>query len=124
MQGDGAIMDRTRPAGWANGQEVLYPQPYLWFVFLSALDVMLTWCILTLDGSELNPVARLVIIHGDLYGLVVYKFVLVALVLLICEFVGRRRPRIGRAVSVFAVTVTALPVAMSLMLLPAASFTY
>ena len=124
MQGHAVITDRAQPVAATGRRAVLYPQLYLWFVFLSALDVMLTWCILTLDGAEVNPLARAVIVYGDLYGLVIYKFVLVSLVLLICEFVGRRRPAIGRAVSTFAVVVTTVPVVMSMLLLPLASFTY
>lgn len=124
MQGKRFILNSGGHVRWANGQDVLYPQAYLWFVFLSSLDVMLTWCILALGGNELNPLARLVIDYGDLYGLVAYKFVLVSLVLLICEFVGMRRPTIGYTVAVFAVVITALPVVISLTLFPVAIFAY
>ena len=92
---------------------VLYPNVYVWYVLLSSLDIMLTWTILHLDGVELNPLADWVIHHGGLPGMVTYKFVLVLLVVAICEVVGRLRDRIGRRLSEWAVAITAIPVGVA-----------
>jgi hypothetical protein len=93
---------------------VLYPGRYVWYIFLSALDLMLTWVVLHLEGQELNVVAAWVIHRYDLRGLVVFKFVLVVTVILICEIVGRRNDRAGRILAIVAAGVTAIPVCLSL----------
>jgi hypothetical protein len=99
---------------WAPWRRpVLYPNVYVWYVLLSALDIMLTWTILHLDGVELNLLADWVIHHGGLPGMVAYKFVLVLLVVAICEVVGRRRDRVGRRLSEWAVAITAVPVGVA-----------
>ena len=94
---------------------VLYPGLYVWFVFVSAMDLMLTWIIIYLGGREVNPVADAVIWKGGLWGLVFFKFVLVTIVILICEMIGRRRMRVGRMIARFAVAITCVPVALALM---------
>ena len=108
-----------RPAGSRRrrGKPVLYPTAYLWLVLVSAMDIMLTWVILHLGGVEINPVAARVIEHFDLWGAVSFKFFLVIVFLLTCEFVGRRRPQIGRAMAYVAVCIAALPVAVAVVLL-------
>ena len=40
---------------------VLYPQAYIWFVFLSAMDVCMTVMVLHWGGSEVNVLADAVI---------------------------------------------------------------
>jgi len=92
---------------------VLYADVYLWFVFLSAMDVMLTTVILHMGGREVNVLASLVLQTWNLSGLVVYKFVLVAFVLTVCEAVGRADRRKGRWLAVIAVAITAVPVILS-----------
>jgi hypothetical protein len=100
-----------------RGKPVLYPRTYLWLVLVSALDIMLTWVILHLGGYEANPIAERVIEHFDLWGAVSFKFFLVIVFLLTCEFVGRRRPQIGRAMAYVAVCISAVPVAVAVVLL-------
>ncbi len=99
--------------GWLSLPPMLYQQAYVWFVFVSALDVMLTWIILSLGGSEVNVVADAVISHAGLAGIVAYKFCLVIFVVLMCEAVGRRRPQAGRKLAEWSVAVTAIPVVLS-----------
>ncbi len=84
-------------------QGVLYPDCYTWLVFVSSMDLMLTWVIFHLGGWEANPLAAFVIDRFDLAGTVVFKFGLLALVIGICEFVGRRRPPAGRLLAVLSV---------------------
>ena len=96
---------------------VLYPNADLWLVLVSAMDIMLTWLILHLGGYEANPLAARVIEHYDLWGIVSFKFFLVIVFLLTCEFVGRRRPGVGRAMAYVAVCISAVPVAVAVVLL-------
>lgn len=98
------------PAGAVPHRGVLYPQTYLWYVFLSALDLLFTWTILYLGGRELNAVADWIIRNYQAAGIAAYKFGLVVLVVLVCEFVGRRRHALGRTLARWAVTITAVPV--------------
>ena len=103
---------RTRPL--ALLQAARYPQAYVWFVFISSLDVMLTWIILHLGGREVNFLANYVLQRWELIGVVVYKFALVSLIVCICEVVGHSRPQTGRALARFAVLITLLPVIIAL----------
>ena len=102
---------------WFKHQPVRFPDLYAWFVLFSAMDVMLTWLILSMGGSEANPIARFVIDRFDLPGAIVFKFTLTVLVILICEVVARLRPRVARALAIVALIVSIMPVAYSLSLL-------
>ena len=95
---------------------------YTWFVFLSAMDLMLTWIILHYDGREVNPLADWIVARMDLWGLVAFKFSLVSLVVVLCETIGRHRPALGRFVARFAVVITAVPVGYAFFLLLRATF--
>jgi Domain of unknown function (DUF5658) len=119
---DSAGSDALGPAPRAGsarrrGKPVLYPRAYLWLVLVSAMDVMLTWLILHLGGYEANPIAARVIEEYDLWGIVSFKFFLVIVFLLACEFVGRRRPLVGRGMAYIAVCISAVPVAVAVVLL-------
>ena len=106
--------------GWLAIPPMLYPRSYKWFVFVSALDVILTWFILLLGGREVNFLADAVIANAGLQGILIYKFCLVLLVVIICEVVGRRRPWMGRNLARAAIAITALPVVLSIAQLVAA----
>ena len=101
----------------SRGRPVLYPRTYLWLVLISSLDIMLTWVILHVGGYEANPLAATIIERFDLWGAVSFKFFLVIVFLLACEFVGRRRPRTGRAMATIAVCIAAVPVVVAVVLL-------
>ncbi len=92
---------------------MLYATAYKWFVLTSAVDIVLTWFILLLGGSEVNILADAVIAHAGLRGILIYKFCLVILVVIVCEVIGRRRPRVGRNLARLAIVITALPVILS-----------
>jgi hypothetical protein len=96
---------------------MLYQSAYVWFVFVSALDIMLTWKILDKGGDEVNPVAREVIDLWGFEGAILFKFAVVVWVVLACELVGRRRPVTGRRLAWTAVIVSGSPVVYSLALL-------
>jgi hypothetical protein len=92
----------------------VFPQHYVSFVFVSSLDIMFTWFILRYGGEErareVNPVADGVIASWGLPGLVVFKFMCVILVVLVCEIVGRLRPKTGLRLAWLAVLLAAYPV--------------
>ncbi|MBL9140911.1 MAG: hypothetical protein JNK53_03505 [Phycisphaerae bacterium] len=96
---------------------MLYQTAYVWTIFLSALDIMLTWIILSRAGTEANPVARAVIHAWDLPGAVAFKFALVMLAIVICEIVGRQRPATGWMLACAAALINAIPVGWSIMLI-------
>ncbi len=89
---------------------VLYPTLYTGFVFLGAMDIMLTWVILHDEGVELNILADWIIRNHNLLGVVLFKFSMVVLVVAICEIVGRHNERIGRKLAKWAIVLGAFPV--------------
>ncbi len=103
-----------RRIGWLSVPQMLYQTAYKWFVYISAMDVILTWFILLLGGSEVNVLADAVIAHTGLKGIIIYKFCLVVLVVVICEIVGRRRLRVGRNLARAAIAITSIPVILSI----------
>lgn len=110
---------KRKRIGWFAVPPMLYPHSYKWFVFVSASDVVLTWFILLLGGSEVNLLADAVIANAGLQGILIYKFCLVLLVVMICEIVGRRRLWVGRNLARAAIAITALPVVLSIVQLVA-----
>ena len=103
-------MDHPKRNRFSLLRAARYPQAYVWFVFVSALDLMMTWVVLYLGGREVNVLADYILDRWALTGMVVYKFALVVLVIFICEIVGHYRPRLGRRLSIFAVVITLVPV--------------
>ena len=113
---------RAAPAKWS----VRYPNAYVWFVFLAALDIMLTYLILhpvlfardaTMTesrGTEANALARWFIERWDVAGMVAFKFVLVVVVVVLCEVIGRHRDATGRRLAEWAVALTVIPVLVAL----------
>ena len=104
---------KRKRLGWFAIPPMLYSRCYKLFVFISALDVILTWFILLLGGREVNVLADAVIANAGLRGILIYKFCLVLLVVMICEVVGRRRPWAGHNLARAAVAITTLPVVLS-----------
>jgi hypothetical protein len=105
----------------ARSGQMRYQNAYVWFVFVSALDIMLTWVILQSGGSEINPIADAVIQRFGLRGMVAFKFALVIFVIIMCEWMGRRSDRHGRKIAEWAVAVTSIPVVLSFVILIAAT---
>lgn len=94
-----------------------YPSSYVWLVFVSAMDVMLTWSILSRGGTEVNPIASMVIDMWGLPGAIAFKFALMIFVILVCEASGRKTDQVGRWLAYAAVAISAIPVAYSIPLL-------
>ncbi len=105
----------TEPdAASLRAKPLRYPYLYVWFVFISALDVMLTWVILYFGGWEVNHVADFVIGRFGLPGLVTFKFGIVVFVIVLCEVVGRRRPAAGKTLAEWSIAITSIPVVVAL----------
>lgn len=105
------------PLGWKSRPAIRYPDHAVWFVLFSSMDVMLTWVILSVGGSEANPIARLVIDAWGLPGAIAFKFSLTLAVIIICETIGRQRERLGRTIMNIAIGVSVTPVLYSILLL-------
>lgn len=91
-----------------------YPSVYLFFVIVSAWDLIYTWVILSMGGREVNVIANAVLNAHGYTGMVAFKFTLVVLVVLLCELIGRRNDRTGRRLAIWAAAVTCFPVAFAI----------
>ena len=91
---------------------ILYLKTYTAFVLLAALDVICTWFVLALNGREVNALANMVLQQWDVHGLLALKFCVVAMVLMICEFVGRKRPAAAVRLAFAAIAMNFFPVAV------------
>jgi len=99
----------------ATARAVLYPNLYAWFVFASALDILLTHSIIQhLGGVEVNTIADWFIRTFDWWGAIVLKFATVLFVIGVCEVVGQRHARRGRFLATLAVILGFLPVTAGL----------
>ena len=117
MPEDHGADDRRRQLSWLSSPPMRYPSLYCWLVLVSSMDIMLTWVILQRGGTEVNPVANLVIDTWNLPGAILFKFSLMLFVIIVCEIAGRERNWLGRGLAQTAVFVSSAPVAYSLMLL-------
>jgi hypothetical protein len=111
-----------RPMGRASNPWSLppmrYPNHYTWLLLASALDVMLTLLVLYIwEGGEVNPFAAAVISHFGFQWAIVFKFATVLLVIMICEYVGRRNDASGRRLALVALAISAGVVAYTFILL-------
>ena len=95
-----------------------FQNEYVWFLFLSACDIMLTWYILIRrGGEEVNPIADMTIRHWGLWGAIGLKFSLVLFVVVACEWISRERIIVARRLAWAAVIISSIPVLYSLSLL-------
>ena len=93
---------------------MLYQSLYTWLVFVASLDILFTWAVLRLGGVELNFLADAVISWAGLHGMIVFKFCTVVFVVLMCEFIGRQRYRLGRRIAILSVAITWIPVVLGI----------
>lgn len=95
-----------------------FQNAYVWFILFSSLDVVLTWHILERHGgSEINPVAALLITHWGFMGAVALKYALAVIVIIACEWIARRRVRTARRLAWVSVGVSLVPPVWSFTLL-------
>lgn len=88
------------PLGWIGGENVLLDVEIGWILILSAADIFLTHALLRQGQQfyESNPLADWFFQRYNIAGMVAYKFLIISVVIIICEFVERRRPGLGRFV--------------------------
>src|SRR5260221_1172257 len=98
---------------------MLYENTYVWLIFVSCMDIMMTWVVLWHGGREVNVLARVILSHFGLPGMVIFKLGIVLGVVGMCEMIGRRNLETGRKVAKGAVLLSAVPVAGAVMLLVA-----
>ena len=97
---------------------MLFENAYVWTVFLSAMDVILTWLIIFwFQGEEVNGIAAGVIEQWGMAGATVFKFCLILFAIILCEIVGRARRSSGVFLSRVMIAIAAFPVVWSLTLL-------
>lgn len=82
----------------------------LLYVLLSAVDLLITWFLLRQSHEgfqfiESNPVARYVLNHWGIQGMVYFKFGMVAVVCVVTQTIARWKPRTARLVLWFAIVV-------------------
>ncbi len=98
--------------------EMRYQNRYVWLVFVSALDIILTMLVIYVwKGSEANPIAGFIIYGRGLGWAIAFKFAMMLTVVIVCEVIGRISDRTGRRLATAAVVINALPVAYTLALL-------
>lgn len=92
-------------------QPVLYPDRYAWYILVSSLDIMFTVTLLVhLGAHEVNMLAQRSIELFGTWGLIGLKFISVIVVVGICEYVGRKRDRVGRGLATAAIFISLFPV--------------
>ena len=101
----------------AAPRAALYPNHYVWFVFLSVLDVLLTSVALQHSAHEANPLAAWLLHRYGVGGLVLLKFTAVPIVIGLCEFIGRRKSGTGRRLAEWIVALAAIPIVVTFVLL-------
>ncbi|MBG84451.1 MAG: hypothetical protein CMJ40_07900 [Phycisphaerae bacterium] len=92
---------------------VRFPNLYLWLTFLSALDVVLTRVILYFGGTEVNPLADWIIDQWGQMGMSLFKFAIVAFVIIICEYTARMDMKMAFRLALAGCIISALPVLWS-----------
>jgi len=89
---------------------ILYPKTYAAFLLVAAMDVICTWVVLALGGRELNAFANMLLQRWDVHGLLALKFSVCVMVLITCEFIGRRRPATAVRLAIAAIVLNTFPV--------------
>lgn len=92
---------------------VCHPNLYMWLVFVSALDVIMTRVILFFGGTEINPIADFIIANWGRLGMSIFKFTIVAFVIIVCEFISRRNMIASRRLAIASIAISVVPVCWS-----------
>ncbi len=115
---DQAADDGAGRVHWRSLPPMHFENAYVWFLLFSTLDVILTWHILERrGGSEVNPVAALLISHWGFMGAVALKYALALIVVIACEWIARKRQATARRLAWAAVAISVLPPLWSFTLL-------
>ncbi|MEM9882013.1 MAG: DUF5658 family protein [Planctomycetota bacterium] len=90
-----------------------FPWLYTAIIAAGTLDVLLTGILLALGGREINPLAAAILEHYGFAGMVVFKYLIVGLVILMCDFVADRDWRKARVLAIALIGIKASPVIWS-----------
>ena len=101
-------------------RELRFPFLYGGIVVAGSFDIWLTGLLLSLGGREANPVAGAVLETHGFTGMVIFKYLVVATVILACEFVASRDRRKARFLAITLVALHAAPLPWSASLLAGA----
>ena len=97
-----------------TARALAYPRHYLWVLGLAILDIGLTSLVLSTGGRELNAIARYAIERAGVFGMIGIKALTLMVIIGICEYVGPRRPVVGRRIAEFALAANSVAVACGL----------
>jgi len=102
-----------------SGKSSLLERESFGLIALSATDLLVTYALLRRGPSfyESNPVAQWFFVRWNMAGVTLFKFSAMSLVIVIGEYVERRRPGWGRGLLVVSCLVTAVVVWHGLRLL-------
>jgi len=92
---------------------VRHPNLYLWLIFVSALDVILTRVVLFFGGKEINPVADYVLLNWGRLGMSLFKFLIIGFVIIACEYIATRNPAVSRRLAIISIMISLVPVVWS-----------
>ncbi|MEE3001877.1 MAG: DUF5658 family protein [Planctomycetota bacterium] len=92
---------------------VRHPNLYLWLIFVSALDVILTRVVLFFGGKEINPVADFVLLNWGRLGMSLFKFMIIGFVIIVCEYLATRNATVSRRLAIVSIMISLVPVVWS-----------
>jgi len=88
------------------------------FILVSALDVFMTWILLSRRGFvESNPIALYFIEGWGIKGMVYFKFALVAFISVLCQIIAVKKLDVAKRILQFATVLVSCVVLYSLSLL-------
>jgi len=114
---DNSAASAAGPANRAPTRAGAYPRHYAWVLLLALLDIIVTTLVLSTGGKELNAIARWAIEHAGILGMLAIKSTTLTIVLFICEYLGRHRPRVGLRIAELALVAHSIAVACGLVYL-------
>ncbi len=92
---------------------VRHPNLYLWLIFVSALDVILTRVVLFFGGKEINPVADYVLLNWGRLGMSLFKFLIIGFVIIVCEYIATRNAAVSKRLAIISIVISLVPVIWS-----------
>ncbi len=90
-----------------------FPSLYAAIIAAGSLDVWLTGILLAFGGQEANPLADAVLQAFGFTGMVIFKYLVVGLVILACEFVADHDERKARNLTIALIAIHAAPLPWS-----------
>lgn len=104
--------DASKPAAKSSFffGKVFFEAETALYLALSLADLLMTNYLLqqnieNLQFVESNPIARWVINHWGIRGMIYFKFAMVAFVIVVTQVIARRRPLTARLVLFFAIVI-------------------